>query len=81
MTWKAKIINHRNQKRIAVYFEKNKDLIDRIKKLADSKWSQSLGVWHLPDTNENRLRFKIQENNIPNAEAILGIEKFRKHLL
>lgn len=59
MKWEAKIITHRKEKRIAVYFEKNAELIARIKRLEGSRWSQSLGVWHLPDTAENRLRFKI----------------------
>lgn len=59
MNWEAKIITHRGIKRIAVYFEKNAELIARIKKLEGSRWSQSLGVWHLPDTEENRIRFKL----------------------
>ncbi|HAH53874.1 MAG TPA: integrase [Flavobacterium sp.] len=59
MKWVAKIITHRKEKRIAVYFEKNAELIARIKRLEGSRWSQSLGVWHLPDTEENRIRFKI----------------------
>ncbi len=59
MKWEAKIITHRGTKRIAVYFEKDAELIARIKRLEGSRWSQSLGVWHLPDTEENRLRFKI----------------------
>lgn len=59
MNWSAKIITHRGSKRIAVYFEKDIDLIARIKRLDGSQWSQTLGVWHLPDTDENRRRFKI----------------------
>ena len=31
MNWEAKIITHRKEKRIAVYFEKNPELIARIK--------------------------------------------------
>lgn len=59
MNWEAKIITHRGSKRIAVYFEKNAEWIARIRKLEGSRWSQTLGVWHLPDTEENRIRFKI----------------------
>jgi len=62
MQWEAKMIKHRNEKRIAVFFEKNADLILRIKKLDGVRWSQTLKAWHLPDTNENRIRFKIAEN-------------------
>jgi integrase/recombinase XerD len=32
MNWEAKIITHKKEKRIAVYFEKNAELIARIKK-------------------------------------------------
>jgi len=42
MNWEAKIITHKKEKRIAIYFEKNADLIARIKKLDGSRWSQSL---------------------------------------
>lgn len=59
MKWEAKIITHKKEKRIAVYFEKNTDLIARIKKLEGSRWSQSLLAWHVPDTDQNRVRFKI----------------------
>lgn len=59
MNWNAKIITHNKEKRIAVVFEKNAELIARIKLIDGSRWSQTLGVWHIPDTEENRLRFKI----------------------
>lgn len=59
MKWEAKPIKHRGESRIAVYFEKNADLIARIKQVEGSRWSQTLMAWHLPDTEENRLRFKI----------------------
>ena len=55
--WKATIIKNQNESRIAVYFEKSAELNARIIKLAGSRWSQSLGVWHLPDTAEYRARF------------------------
>ena len=82
MNWKAKIITHLGNKRIAVYFEKNAELIDRIKKLEGSRWSQTLGVWHLPDTEENRIRFKLTplSHTIPSTEGITQIEKFKQYL-
>lgn len=77
MNWEAKIITHRKEKRIAVYFEKNTELIARIKKLEGSRWSQTMGVWHIPDTEENRIRFKIAplSHTIPSEEGIENIEK------
>ena len=82
MNWSAKLIRHRNEKRIAVVFEKNMDLIARIKLIEGSRWSQTLGVWHVPDNEENRTRFKLKllSHNVPSAEGILQIEKFRQYL-
>ncbi|WP_281635783.1 tyrosine-type recombinase/integrase [Flavobacterium marginilacus] len=82
MNWKAQAITHKKEKRIAVYFEKNADLITRIKQLDGARWSQTLGVWHLPDTEENRIRFKIPTlfPTIPSAEGIENIEKFKQWL-
>jgi site-specific recombinase XerD len=82
MNWEAKIITHRGTKRIAVYFEKNADLIARIKEIDGARWSQSLVAWHLPDTEENRIRFKLTplSHSIPSSEDITQIEKFKQYL-
>lgn len=83
MNWKAQVITHRKEKRIAVYFEKDAALIHRIKQLEGSRWSQTLGVWHLPDTFENRLKFQIETTpkNLPSPEGIRQVEKFKNWLL
>jgi integrase/recombinase XerD len=82
MNLEAKIITHRVNKRIAVYFEKNAALIARIKETNGARWSQSLLAWYLPDTDENRVRFKIipLSQTIPSAEGIEQIEKFKQWL-
>ena len=83
MNWKAQLIKHRGVSRIAIYFEKNQEWIDRIKLLEDSRWSQTLGVWHLPDTFENRMLFQIVTSpvQLPSKEGIEQIEKFKHWLL
>ncbi|MFY8019856.1 MAG: site-specific tyrosine recombinase/integron integrase [Bacteroidia bacterium] len=63
-TWSAKTVKHKGEERIAVYFEKDKQLIERIKKLKDARWSYQLNAWHLPDNEENRKRFKIPVKEI-----------------
>lgn len=80
MKWSAKIIKHNRENRIAVYFQKNADLIARIKKIDGARWSQTLMAWHIPDTEENRIRFKIipLSHTIPSEEAIVQIEKFQQ---
>ena len=82
MKWEAKIITHRKEKRIAVYFEKNLDLIVRIKQIDGARWSQTLTAWHIPDTLENRIRFKIESRTrtIPSEEAMEQMEKFKQWL-
>lgn len=83
MNWKAKTLLHKGTPRIAVYFEKNAELIARIKTLEDAKWSSSNNYWHLPDTESNRLRFKIPlaHTLLPNTEARASIETFKRYLL
>lgn len=86
MNWSAKIISHNGEKRIAVYFEKNKELIDRIKMLDGSRWSQSLKVWHLPLTVEYIIRFKLDEDdkrpitNKISEENFVELNKFAKQI-
>ena len=62
MKWESKLIKHNGIVRIAIAFEKNAELIARVKLIEGSRWSQSMSVWHIPDTEENRIRFKIQLN-------------------
>jgi integrase/recombinase XerD len=82
MKWEAKIIKHRGESRIAVHFEKNADLIARIKQIDGSRWSQTLKVWHLPDSEQNRERFGLVllGATLPSDEGIIQIEKFKQYL-
>ena len=82
MNWSAKIISHNGEKRIAVYFEINQLLINRIKKLDGSRWSQSKKVWHLPNTEQYRNQFQIiiPDKKIPNDEGIQALTQFKQWL-
>lgn len=82
MNWHSRLIKHKNEGRITVEFEKNLELNERIKKIEGCKWSQSLKCWHIPDTPENRIRFKIEsglQQNL-NIEKDIKIEEFRRLL-
>jgi integrase/recombinase XerD len=80
MIWQAKLIKHRGENRIAVYFDKNVDLIARIKTIDGARWSQSRVAWHIPDTEENRTRFKVvhHSHSLPSVEGMEQIEKFKQ---
>ena len=82
MNWSSKLIKHKNENRIVVYFENNTQLIARIKQIQGSRWSHSLKAWHLPDTEENRVRFKIEITSyaLPSTEGIGEIKKFTQWL-
>jgi integrase/recombinase XerD len=82
MNWSAKTITHKKVKRIAVYFEKNAESIARIKKIEGARWSQSLIAWHLPDTEENRVKFNLSphSHSLPSVEGMEQIEKFKQWL-
>ena len=83
MNWKAKTLLHKETPRIAVYFEKNTELIARIKTFEDARWSPNNKYWHLPDTEANRLHFNLPlaHTLVPNAEGISSIETFKRYLL
>lgn len=82
MKWEAKLLKHKGENRIAIYFEKNADLIARIKILNGSRWSQQLQVWHLPDNENYRRQFKLDSPVLksPSLEGIEAIEKFTQWL-
>jgi integrase/recombinase XerD len=83
MKWESKLIKHNGIVRIALIFEKDAELIARVKLIEGSRWSQTKRVWHLPDTEENRIRFKIplHQQTVPSEEGIAAIEKFKQWLL
>ena len=76
----AKTIIHKGQKRIAVSFEKNAELIARFKQLKGARWSASLKVWHLPDTVEYRKRFGIEPEKV-SKEVLLKIDEVNRPAL
>ena len=80
MNWKAKLITHKGIPRIAVFFDKDVRLIERIKTFKGATWSASKKYWHLPDTIANRAHFKIPPTPILSEEGIRQVEKFKQWL-
>jgi integrase/recombinase XerD len=83
MNWIARITQHKGVPRIAVCFEKNDALINKIKTFKDARWSASKKYWHLPDTEANRSHFNLAlaRTLTPNEEGMASIATFNKYLL
>lgn len=54
------LIVYRGKSRILVQFAHNTAWNQRIKQVADARWSSSLKGWHLPDNEENRKKCGIE---------------------
>ena len=80
MIWEAKLLKHKGESRIAVYFEKNAEWIARIKKLEGVRWSCSLKAWRLPDNEANRLRFKLDLPIVLSEIHLQKIAQFKRWL-
>lgn len=72
----TKLIKHKEENRIAVYFENKAELIARFKKLKGAKWSATLKLWHLPNTEEYRKKFKVEKSR--KQEKPLSTEAHRQ---
>src|SRR5690554_5086986 len=53
MDIKWKRVLHRGQKRITIDFPYNQDFANILRRDLDAKWSRTLRVWHMEDTQEN----------------------------
>jgi integrase/recombinase XerD len=69
---------HNSQKVIFITFEKNFELIQEVKSLVGSKWSQSKKSWYVLDTEESRELFNLKPHSYsyPSIDGIKHIEKF-----
>lgn len=49
---KVSKITHRNETRIRVDFPYNAEMVTLLRKIADARWSKTMGAWHVPYTKE-----------------------------
>ena len=73
-----KIGVHKNQNVIFILFEKNSNLIQEVKNISGSFWSQSKKVWYVLDTESNRSLFNLepQSASLPSEEGMKHLQKF-----
>lgn len=80
MKWTTKLIKEGDQSRIAVYFTITPELNLRFQKIEGAQWSSDLNAWHLPDTPDNRSRFKVVDAEV--VKQIMNHEKqFKRWML
>ena len=59
---------HQKKKRIAIYFEANESLNDRMRNVPDAEWSRSLQCWHIPDNEANRIKCHLPLENYASVD-------------
>ncbi|MCF6133469.1 tyrosine-type recombinase/integrase [Flavobacterium wongokense] len=79
MKWNARTITHRGEQRIAVVFQKDELLLYAVKSIPGCRWSQSLKLWHIPDTEENRRMtgLPLEAALQPNEEGLRGLKNLK----
>lgn len=80
MKWKATLVMHSGESRIAVRFEWKAEYIERFKKLPGRRWSKTLNAWHLPDTSAYRIQFGLPQKTM-GKEALCRIHPVNHHAL
>ncbi len=75
--WQAKLIRSKGINRIAVQFDKTPSNVLRFKQIKGAQWNQGNACWHIPDTVENRVRFKLGLFVDLSAIGKIMIQKFR----
>ena len=70
---------HNKESRIFIYFDFNQDLINRVKKLEGVQYSKTYHAWHIADTDENRLKFKLPDKISTSRELVISKSKSEKH--
>lgn len=75
----AEKIIHKNQARIKINFPYNRDAIAKLRQIADSRWSRTMGAWHIPYTKEAFQQLKeifpeIESSEVTTNESPVNIE-------
>ncbi|HEY6913918.1 MAG TPA: hypothetical protein VI413_04510 [Paludibacter sp.] len=55
---KATKITHRNEARIRVDFPYNQEVVSKLRQISDTRWSKTMGAWHVPYTKEAFVQLK-----------------------
>lgn len=75
-----KLGTHNKQRVIFILFEKDNALIQHMKSLEGTRWSNSKKFWYIADTPENRARFGMEQERYLSEEGSTQLEKFKRFL-
>lgn len=83
------LILYRGKPRILVQFAHNKVWNERVKKVADARWSNTFKGWHIPDTEVNRKKcglapatvLSIQQQKVQTSSIKLSVNNKEQLLL
>lgn len=77
-----KMIKHRGEKRIIIYFEYNNlSLKNQIKSIKGARFSATLKAWHIPCSLENLNLFKIIQAPVLSVEHREKVDFFKKWMI
>ncbi len=68
---KVEKISHNGQTRIKIDFPYNRESVAKLRHISDSRWSRTMGAWHIPYTKE---AFQHLKELFPDIE-IVGAEQ------
>jgi integrase/recombinase XerD len=72
---KASKITHRNETRIRVDFPYDQELVSKLRQIPDTRWSKTIGVWHIPYSKEAFLQLKTLFPDVEyEAKAVAKVE-------
>lgn len=78
---KFELANHREKDVIFIHFEKNLDLIQRVRKLDGVKWSKTKRAWYVLDSVFYREKFKLALTNPIKKEESLNVQSVSQTII
>lgn len=74
----VKRVVHREQRRVALFFDFDQDLIDQVKTIPGVRWSKTMGCWHIPEGVDHSRYLRAQVVN--SGEVIKSAERRTSNL-
>ena len=69
---KAEKIIHKSQARIKINFPFNRDVIAKLRQIADSGWGRTMSAWHIPCTKAAFQQLKEIFSGIESSETTVN---------